>query len=173
MAFIIAFAVIAAVSIIKAAWDKHDIFLSLLITIAFTFVGAIIGLIPAFFFTLIYSDVPGSDMSNFAMSETAPVTAAADTVGSVRGIYAYRSADSILYIQETELGYKESSVESSRTFIRYTDENTEPHIETRTADTVPAKLFTVPGCLNMTNVYILYVPEGSIVVDGSYEFDLE
>lgn len=174
MLFLIVGAIIGAVVGVKELWDRWDTLFSVLVTGLCSLVGVLIGILLAIFYTFLYSAVnPNLKLDDYAMSESMPVIAATDSSGNVRSIYAYRSQENILYIQETEFGYKESSVASSKTFIRYTDDVTEPHIEKWVLDTLSSKLFDLPGCSDDTAVYILYVPEGSISVDGTYEFDLQ
>lgn len=71
------------------------------------------------------------------------------------------------YVAKTELGYTVKNIDADQAYIQYTDGRCHIEKQSYTFDNWFVRLITVP----LTDRYIIYIPEGSIV--NNYSVDLK
>lgn len=78
------------------------------------------------------------------------------------------------YLFETEKGITSNSVPAKNTYIKYIKENEKPKIETHTYNISNEILqfITLDG-ITQYDEYIIYVPYGTVLVEGEYKVDLQ
>ena len=92
--------------------------------------------------------------------------------GSIDGEISY------FFSKDTDLGEIIGHIPSDKTYIQY-DNESEPYIEVHQRQNVvpewTKKVFNTDDMINDPEIeyYILVVPEGTIVIDGTYQIDLE
>jgi hypothetical protein len=172
MLLIIACTLLGIIAWVKIAHGFEDACIEVITFLIFAGIGALVGMCIASCITEIYSIGTTQSLDGYTLSENVSIAVLPDTTTGSKDIYAYQSNENIRFVKETDLGCQESYIPVSQTSFRYTDAAESPHMETWTINTIPYKLFAMPRD-SSTELYLLYVPEGSIVSSGLRELYIE
>lgn len=99
-----------------------------------------------------------------------------DSMGINGGRYAYRGYidEKLQYVyltKEEGKGITSKQIPADKTYINYTEEN--PRVVTREMQFSNPVLHFFSSGFEFNNEYDLYLPEGSIVIEGQYNIDLQ
>lgn len=160
-------------SIVSCIVTGENFGMSLLGTITFTFVGLFCATIISLIVTLF-----GSCYANYEVIETyqEEIVCLQDNMGVNGYKYAYRGYIDeelqYLYLTEEEgKGIISRQIPANQTYINYTDGNPQVIIYEMQFSNPVLRFFSCGA--EFYNEYNLCLPEGSIVVEGQYNIDLQ
>ena len=142
-----------------------------------TFLFSLVGLLGAILISLVVTAF-GSCCANYEIVKThqEEIVCLQDNMGINGYRYAYRGYIDeklqYLYLTEEEgKGITSKQIPADRTYINYTDEK--PRVITHEMQFSNPVLHFFSSGFEFYNEYSLYLPEGSIAVEGQYNIDLQ
>lgn len=153
-------------------WIKEDIMFDGWEVIAWGFLVLIIAVFGSGLLTIISSEIAEATADKtYSVAEDVEIYALQDnmyTDGSFfLGSGHINDELKYFYVKQTEFGYAVSNVDADNTYIQYTTDRCHLERYTYTFDNWFVSLIAVP----LTDRYVFYIPEGSII--NNYSVDLK